>query len=121
MQQTQQSYYLVAAAALILLLTVTAAFSRDADPLLTEAQGPCDARPDGPDYVPGTDVDGNPVTAADSSRAKVPVPGGMLLPLGHQGGANGTARPQALAKLDQKDLDPLLNPKPACPPVRGAH
>ena len=121
MQQTQQNYSLAAAAALILLLTVTAAFSRDTDPLLTEAHGPCDPRLDGPDYVPGTDVDGNPVAAADSSQAKVSVPDGMLLPLRHQSGANGNARPQALAKLDQKELDPLLNPKPACPPMRGAH
>lgn len=121
MQQTQQNYYLMAAAALILLLTATAAFSRDTDALLTEPHGPCDPKLDGPNYVPGTDADGNPVAAADSSQAKVPVPDGMLLPLGHHSGANGNARPQALARLDQKELDPILNPKPACPPVRGAH
>jgi hypothetical protein len=119
-QQTQQNYYLTAAAALILLLTVTAAFSRDTDPLLTEAHGPCDPKLEGPDYVPGTDADGNPVAAADSSQAKVPVPDGMLLPLGHQSGAGGNTRPRALAQMNQKELDPLLNPKPACPPARGA-
>lgn len=120
MQQTQQNYYLTAAAILILLLTITAAFSRDADPLLTGAHGPCDPRLDSPDYVPGTDVNGNSVAAVDSSQAKVPVPDGMLLPLGHQSGANGKTRPQAWAQLNQKELDPLLNPKPACPPARGA-
>jgi hypothetical protein len=120
-QQVQQNYRLAVAGFSILLffgapiLRVQAANRAQPDPLLTEAKGPCDPRLDGPNYVPGTDVDGNPVAPADVSQAKVPVPEAILLPLGTA--ANGsTTKAQALASLNRKELDSILNPPPACPP-----
>lgn len=98
-----------------------AAESSQSDPLLTETRGPCDPRLAGPDYVAGTDVNGNPVTSADEAQSKVPMPEGMLLPLGGQPNGNGRfAQPRAYAALSQKQMDSILNPKPACPPARGA-
>jgi hypothetical protein len=92
------------------------------DLLLTEAKGPCNPGLDGPDYVPGTDVDGNPVVPADVSQAKVPLPPGVLVPLGRQAGSTNrtAAQAQMLAVLNQKQMDSILNPAPACPPDHKA-
>ena len=123
MQQTQENCWLVLA--FLVLGTLLAPTLADAtagtvqpDPLLTEAKGPCDPRLDGPDYVAGTDVDGNPVVAADLSQVKIPAPKGVLLPLAGETGKSKSARPQAYAQLSQKDVDSILNPKPACSPER---
>ena len=86
------------------------------DPLLDgAARGPCDPRLDGPDYVPDVDVTGNPVIQADVPAARRPVPAEVLVPLGQRG--HGSRSGQGpIASLDGKTLDPLLNPRPACPP-----
>lgn len=125
MQQTQENCWLVLG--FLVLGTLLAPTLADAaaggaqpDPLLAEAKGPCDSRLDGPDYVAGTDVDGNPVVAADLSQAKIPAPNGILLPLAGEPGKGKAARPQAYAQLNQKDVDSILNPKPACPAARKA-
>ena len=117
MQQTQENCWLVLA--FLVLGTLLAPTLADAaagkvqpDPLLAEAKGPCNPGLDGPDYVAGTDVDGNPVVAADLSQAKTPAPNGVLLPLAGKTGKGN--RPQAYAQLSQKDVDSILNPKPAC-------
>jgi hypothetical protein len=124
-QQTQENCFL--ALAFLVLGTVlgptladAAAGTAQPNPLLTEAKGPCDPRLDGADYVAGTDVDGNPVAAADLSQAKIPAPNGVLLPLAGETGKGKSARPQAYAQLSQKDANSILNPKPACPPARKA-
>jgi hypothetical protein len=124
-QQTQENCWL--ALAFLVLGTLLAPTLADAaagaaqpDPLLTEAKGPCDPRLNGPDYVAGTDVDGNPVVAADLSQTKIPAPNGVLLPLAGETGKGKSARPQAYAQLSQKDVDTILNPKPACPSARQA-
>jgi len=124
-QQTQENCWLVLG--FLVLGTLLAPTLADAaaggaqpDPLLAEAKGPCDSRLDGPDYVAGTDVDGNPVVAADLSQAKIPTPNGILLPLAGEPGKGKAARPQAYAQLNQKDVDSILNPKPACPAARKA-
>jgi hypothetical protein len=123
-QQTQENCWL--ALAFLVLGTLLAPTLADAaagkvqpDPLLAEAKGPCNPRLDGPDYVAGTDVDGNPVVAADLSQAKTPAPNGVLLPLAGKTGKG--SRPQAYAQLSQKDVDSILNPKPACPAAPKAH
>ena len=89
MQQTQENCWLVLA--FFVLGTLLAPTLADAaagaprpDPLLAEAKGPCDPKLDGPDYVAGTDVDGNPVVAANLSQAKIPAPNGILLPPGRR-------------------------------------
>jgi hypothetical protein len=123
-QQTQENCWLVLG--FLVLGTLLAPTLADAagkvqpDPLLTEAKGPCDPGLDGPDYVAGTDVDGNPVVAADLSQTRVPAPNGVLLPLAGETGKGKATRPQAYAQLSQKDVDSILNPKPACPPARRA-
>jgi hypothetical protein len=125
-QQTQENCFL--ALAFLVLGTLLAPALADAaaagpaksDPLLTEATGPCDPKLDGPDYVAGTDVDGNPVATADLSQAKIPAPNGVLLTLAGETGKGKSARPQAYAQLSQKDVDSILNPKPACPAARKA-
>ena len=126
MQQTQENCFL--ALAFLALGTLLAPALADAaagpaksDPHLTEARGSCDPKLDGPDYVAGADVDGNPVATADLSQAKIPAPNGVLLPLAGETGKGKAARPQAYAQLSQKDVDSILNPKPACPAVRKAH
>lgn len=124
MQQTQENCFLALAfLALGMLLAPTladaAAGPAKSDSHLTEARGPCDPKLDGPDYVAGTDVDGNPVATADLSQAKIPTPNGVLLPLAGETGKGKSARPQAYAQLSRKDVDSILNPKPACPPARG--
>jgi hypothetical protein len=122
-QQTQENCFL--ALAFLVLGTILGPTLADAaagtvqpDPLLTEAKGLCDPKLDGPDYVAGTDVDGNPVVAADLSQAKIPAPNGILLPLAGETGKG--SRPQAYAQLSQKDVASILNPKPACPAARKA-
>jgi hypothetical protein len=119
-QQTQENCWL--ALAFLVLGTLLAPTLADAaagaakpDPLLAEAKGPCDPKLDGPDYVAGTDADGNPVVPADLSQNKIPAPSGVLLPLAGNTGRGKSARPQAYALLSQKDVDAILNPKPACP------
>ncbi len=123
MQQAQQNYRNAATGLLlplIILVGITTAPSaqiadRNApDPLLRETRGPCDPALNRPDYRPGVDVTGNPVTPADLPTAKTPVPDGILIPLGRNGSpALGGGGP--IASLDGKALDPILNPRPACP------
>jgi hypothetical protein len=124
-QQTQENCWLILA--FLVLGTLLAPTLADAaagapkpDALLTETKGPCDPKLDGSDYVAGTDADGNPVVPADLSQAKIPAPSGVLLPLAGNTGKGKSGRPQAYAQLSQKDVDSILNPKPACPPARGA-
>jgi len=120
-QQAQQNYLLAFAFLVLgtLLAPTLSAAAGGPDPLLTEAKGPCDPRLDEPDYVAGTDANGNPVAPADLSAGKVPTPKGVLVPLAGRSGRRGRA--QAYAELDQKDVDSILNPRPACPPARKAH
>jgi hypothetical protein len=124
-QQTQENCWL--ALAFLVLGTLLAPTLADAaagspkpDPLLTEAKGPCNPGLDGPEYVAGTVVDGNPVAPADLSQEKVPVPQGILQPLSGPSGKGRAGRQQAYAVLSQKDVDSILDPKPACPPARKA-
>lgn len=129
MQQTQQNYGHLGLGLLILALAVTAFPSAAApsapasDPLLTEAQGPCDPRLDGPDYVPGTDADGHAIAPADMDQGKFPVPDGVLVPLGGKSRKRSHGdEPQAYAALNHDQLDSILNPRPACPsPQHKAH
>lgn len=71
--------------------------------------GPCDPQTDSADYVAGTDVNGQPVAAADLDKAPVPVPAQMQLPLKARRGAA-----PAYVLADGKALAPLLNPPPGC-------
>lgn len=116
MQQSQRNYALTIICAILLAGSpALAANTKQTDVLLTGAPGPCDPKLDGPDYVAETDADGNPVAPADLSHPNVPLPEGMLLPLGGQAASN---RPQAMVALNQKRMDSILNPAPACPPDR---
>lgn len=119
MQQTQNCG-LCFLALLVLLVPGPSVAARTIkpDPLLNGTSGPCDPKLEGPDYVAGTDVDGNPVAAADLPQAKIPAPSGILVPLGNQAGRGKNSAPKAYAELSQKDVDSILNPKPACPPQR---
>jgi hypothetical protein len=124
MQQTQQNCALMALICLGLLATSGAGLASNGVPsdlLLSKTKGPCDPKLDAPDYVAGTDVNGNPVASADLSRPKVPLPGELWVPKAGQGGTNSsTNRAQALVGLDQNEMDSILNPAPACPPERKA-
>jgi len=128
-QQAQQSCSRLTSILVAIFVVLASAISSmgasapSPDPLLTEAKGPCNPGLDGPDYVPGTDVDGNPVVPADVSQAKAPLPQGVLVPLGRQaGGTNRTAtQAQTRVVLNQKQTDSILNPAPACPPKHKAH
>ena len=117
MQQAQQNCFLawVFLALGTLLAPTLATAAGGPDPLLTEAKGPCDPGLDRPEYVAGTDAGGNPVAPADLSGGRIPAPKGVLVPLAGRSGRRGGS--QAYAELDQKDVDSLLNPKPACPPA----
>jgi hypothetical protein len=124
-QQTQENCWL--ALAFLVLGTLLGPALADAaagppkpDPLLAEAKGPCNPGLDGPEYVAGTDADGNPVAPADLSQEKVPVPQGILQPLNGQSRKARGDRQQAYAVLSQKDVDSILDPKPTCPPARKA-
>jgi hypothetical protein len=79
------------------------------DPILQDSPaGPCDPQKASADYVGGTDVDGNPVAAADLDHQPVPLPGHMMIPL----------KSGAYIDADGKKLDPLLNPPSGCPSHR---
>jgi hypothetical protein len=84
----------------------------------------------GPDYVPGMDVDGQPVPQADASSEKVPVPAQIAIPLrqADQGPAalagrkpgtvtqnQESAQDPAYVTLDGAQVDRLVHP----PPCRG--
>ena len=118
MQQTQENCSL---ACVLLVLTAILAPTLEAaaaasDPLLSEAKGPCDPGLAGPDYAAGTDVNGNPVMSADVPTAKVPVPDGIVVPLGGRAAKHhAPSEPQAYAELNRKDVDAIVNPRPACP------
>ena len=117
MQQAQENCSL--ALAFLVLVTISAppaAMAGPSDPLLSEANGRCDPGLDGPGYVAGADVNGNPVTSADVPAAKVPLPDSVVVPLGGRAAKHrAPAEPQAYAELNRKDVDAILNPRPACP------
>jgi hypothetical protein len=85
------------------------------DPLLDGGPtAPCAAHAD---YAAGADANGAPVVPADVGAPPVPVPDGIVVPVGPQasrginpatGAGNG-----AYVALDGKKLAPLLNP-PSC-------
>ena len=127
MQHMQQYYKVFTAAATILLIAVAPAFGAASgaitdrnrpEPLLQDAPtGPCDPGLGQPNYVPGVDVNGNPVVAADLPAPPVPVPEGVLVPLkshGSRSHGGGTSYVQ----LDGRTLGALLNPPPGCLPRR---
>lgn len=120
-QQAQQNYratrLLLPVMILVGLTTAPSAQIADRnapDPLLDEPQGPCDPHLDRPDYRPGMDVTGNPVPPADLPAARNPAPDGVLIPL-EKKGSSAQGRGGPIASLDSKALDPILNPRPACP------
>ena len=123
-QQTQQYYKMTWAFACaglaVAIVTAGSAWAgitaRGApQPILGgSATGPCDPRLDGPDYVPGVDVNGNPVAPADLATARNPVPDGVLVPL-KQRGRHARSGESPVVALDGRTLDPVLNPLPACP------
>ena len=123
MQQAQQNYK--AACGLILAILVAAGqahaqiAARGApEPLLHDGPaGPCDPGLAGPDYVPGVDVNGNPVPPADLAGRRNPVPDGVLVPLTKRG-RHGRADQGPVVALDGRALEPILNPPPGCPPAR---
>ncbi len=126
-QQAQQYYKILTAGVLILLATpATLAAARPGtitgpdrpEPLLqNDPTGPCDPGLDQPDYVPGVDVNGNPVVAADLPAPQVPVPNGVMVPLKGRGGSRrGGNAPYV--ELDGRTLDRLLNPPPGCQPKK---
>lgn len=126
-QQTQQYYKKTLAVACVgLVAAIVTAGSTGAgiatrgapQPILGgSATGPCDPRLDGPDYVPGVDVNGNPVAPADLATARNPVPDGALVPL-KQRRRHARSGESPVVALDGRTLDPILNPDPACPPGR---
>lgn len=78
------------------------------DPILDGGPpGPCNPGRNGPDFVAGTDVNGNPVVPAHVGAMPVPVPEAVVVPMGrhHQG----------QAVLSGRQIAGLLNPPPACP------
>lgn len=106
------------------------------DPLLDgTVDGPCAALTDGPDYVSGTNAQGDVVVPPDVGAPPVPIPDSIMVPLhagaGHSGdgrgqrrygGANpGTGAPgdRPYVAIDGRRMGPLINP-PACgrPPAR---
>lgn len=113
MQQAQQNFNKIRAAFLFALLMPGPALAAASNPLLSGGKpGSCDPRLDQPDYVGGVDVMGNRVVQADIPAAKMPVPSEVLVPLGK---SNHRPVQGPVAVLDDKALDPLLNPAPACP------
>ena len=123
MQQTQQNYKIAHALAWVILAMPVAAHagiaSRGApEPLLHDgAAGPCDPRLASPDYVPGVDVNGNPVPPADLAGRRNPVPDGVLVPLAKQG-RHGRLGEAPVVAIDGRTLDPILNPPSGCLPAR---
>jgi len=67
--------------------------------------GPCNPDTAEADLTPGADVGGHPVTPAGLDQGGVPVPGQMMVRL----------KSGSYVAVDGNKLDPLLNPKPACP------
>lgn len=120
MQQAQQNYKIVHTLVLaILAIPVTAhagiASRGTPEPLLHDGtQGPCDPGLAGPDYVPGVDVNGNPVPPADLAGRRNPVPDAVLVPLAKQG-RHGRSGEAPVVAIDGRTLDPILNPPPGCP------
>ncbi len=121
MQQTQQSYKLMTYAVHVALLALMVAVGRPAfagsptrnDILLDgAAKGPCEPGLGQPDYVAGVDVNGNPVAPADLPVARRPVPDEILVPLGNKQGHSGEG---PIIAMSGRALDPILNPRPACP------
>ena len=114
--RAQQNYKAAASVFLMLaawLLTAcpaasgTISRSQGPDPILSGGPpGPCDRRTESPDFVPGTDVNGNPVVPTDVGAQPPPLPEAVLVPLGRHG------RGQAV--LSGKQLAGLLV-RPACP------
>lgn len=88
------------------------------EPLLqTVPTGPCDPGLAQPNYVPGVDVNGDPVAAADVPAPPVPVPEGVVVPLKshrHRWRPGGTSYVQ----LDGRAVEGLVNPPPGCLPRR---
>ncbi|MES2254790.1 MAG: hypothetical protein V4559_07080 [Pseudomonadota bacterium] len=126
MQQTQQNYNLVcglvlagwAVAAVAGAAHAGIAVRNAPEPLLHDGvRGDCDPVLAGPDYVPGVDVNGNPVRPADLARATNPVPDQILVPLAKRG-RHGRSGEGPVVAIDGRSLDPILNPLPACP-VKG--
>ena len=86
------------------------------DPLLDGGPtAPCAV---GADYAAGTDANGAPVVPADVAAPPVPVPDGIVVPVGPQASRSGGINPatgagnRAYVALDSKKLAPLLNPPP---------
>jgi len=122
-QQAQQNYKiayaLVCASLLLPGATRAGIVTRGApEPLLHDGvQGPCDPGLAGPDYVPGADVNGNPVAPAELASRRNPVPDGVLVPLAKQG-RHGRPEQGPVVAIDSRALAPILNPPPGCPPAR---
>lgn len=125
MQQTQQNYNLLPKLALagwgVVALTGAAhagiAVRNAPQSLLHDgAKGACDPGLAGPDYVPGVDVNGNPVKPADLTKNNIPVPNSVLVPLAKSGQHGRDDGP--LVAIDGRQLEPILNPPAACPAKR---
>jgi hypothetical protein len=121
MQHKQQNYktwfcsaWLIAAGVAVAQPADSAGIAQPGKPdpiLMGGSAGPCDPQLDGADYVPGTDVNGNPVAAADLPGQTVPVPDHLDIPL-----KNASGGMPAYVTADGKSLAPLLNPPAACTP-----
>lgn len=70
------------------------------------------------DYAAGADANGARVVPADVAAPPVPVPEGIVVPVGPQASRSGGINPatgaanSAYVALDGKKLAPLLNPPP---------
>ena len=123
MQQAQQNYKIACALAwAILVLSGTSqagiAARKAPQPLLHDGTaGPCDPHLVGPDYVPGADVNGNPVAPADLAGRKNPVPDEVLMPMAKHG-RSGRQGDSPVVAIDGRTLEPILNPPPGCLPAR---
>lgn len=118
MQHTQLNYRtlgLGAALFVVLVFAGKSAFSEGVaargkpNAILTDSPaGPCDPALGQAELVPGTDVDGNPVSPADLASGPVPFKGQIEVPLKARAG-----RAPAYVAVDGAKLDPLFNP-PSC-------
>jgi len=125
MQHAQFNFVRGRAKAVLVALLLLAAFPAAAgtianpskpDPLLDGGPtAPCAA---GADFAAGTDANGAPVVPADVGAPPVPVPEGIVIPVGPQASRRGGINPatgagnSAYVALDGKKLAPLLNPPP---------
>ena len=122
-QQTQRNYKIAVGLILAVLLAPSISLAGIAvrgapQPLLHDGtSGPCDPGLMGPDYVPGVDVNGNPVRPADLAGRRNPVPDSVLMPLKKQD-RHGQVEEGPVVALDGRALEPILNPPPGCPPAR---